>query len=175
MKIKSISLIQTKLLVNSAVFAVFLAVAAFAPLLKQQFVTGPIVNAVMLISTAYLGTTAGVLIAFLPSFFAAFIGLLPTPLLPMIPYIIAANIIFVLSFGFLKERNFWLAAISASFLMFLFLFLSSSYIINFFIEGTLPAKIAVMMSWPQLITALAGSLIAFFVLKASKKTQNYDV
>jgi len=174
MKIKSISLTQINILVKLTVFTVFLAVVAFAPLLKQQFITGPIVNAVLFISTVYLGTLAGVLISFLPSLFAVSIGLLPVPLLPMIPYIIMSNIILVLFFGAFRKKSFWLAAISASFLKFLFLFLSGSFIINFFIKETLSAKIAVMMSWPQLITALVGSLIAFLVLKISKENSFND-
>ncbi len=87
MKIKSISidLVQKKALVKVGAFAIFLAIAIFAPLLKQQFITGPIVNAVLFISTAYLGITAGILVGFLPSLFAGSVGLLPIPLLPMIP------------------------------------------------------------------------------------------
>lgn len=170
MKIKSIAvdLVQKKVLVKASAFAVFLAIAILAPLLKQQFITGPIVNAVLFISTAYLGITAGILVGFLPSLFAGSVGLLPMPLLPMIPFIIIGNTILVLCFGLLRKKSFWLSAILASFLKFLFLFLASSFIINFFI-GTLPAKIVAMLTWPQLITALSGSLIAFFVLRLTNK------
>jgi len=169
MNLKSISINQTKILTNLALFALFLVVATFAPLLKQQFITGPIVNALLFISTIYLGRTGGILIGCLPSLFAGFIGLLPGPLMPLIPYIIASNAVLVLSFSVLRKKSFWLAAITSSFFKFLFLFSVSSFFINFFIQGTLPAKIALMMSWPQLITALSGSLIAFLVLKISKK------
>jgi len=169
-KIKSIAidLAQKKALVKVSAFAVFLAIAILAPLLKQQLITGSIVNAVLFISTAYLGITAGILISFIPSLFAGSVGLLPLPLLPMIPYIIMGNIILVLCFGFLRKKSFLLSAILASLLKFLFLFGASSFIINFFIQKALPAKIVVMMAWPQLITALSGSLIAFVVLKKYK-------
>jgi len=170
MKIKyiAVNLTQKKALVKVSAFALFLIIAILAPLLKQQLVTGSIVNAVLFISTAYLGITAGILISFIPSLFAGFSGLLPIPLLPMIPYIIMGNIILVLCFGLLRKKNFLLSAISASLLKFLFLFATSSFIINFFIQKALPAKIITMMAWPQLITALSGSLIAFIVLRKYK-------
>ena len=166
-KIKSITidLTQKKALVKISAFAVFLIIVILAPLLKQQLITGSIVNAVLFISTAYLGITAGILISFIPSLFAGFVGLLPIPILPMIPYIIMANIILVLCFGVFRKKSFWLSAILASLLKFLFLFATSSFIINFFIQKTLPAKIVVMMAWPQLITALSGALIAFIILR----------
>jgi len=166
---KLIALVQNKVFVGIVLFSIFLGIVVFAPLLNNQFITGPIVNAVLFLSTVYLGAGAGILISFLPSLFALSVGLLPVPLLPMIPYIILANAALVLSFDYLRDKSFGLAVVSASFLKFLLLFASSSYIINFFIKGSLPAKIAVMMSWPQLITALIGGLIAFFVIKAVKK------
>ena len=173
-KIKSITidLVQKKALVKISAFAIFLIIAILAPLLKQQLITGSIVNAVLFLSTVYLGITAGVLISFIPSLFAGFIGLLPLPILPMIPYIIMANIILVLSFNIFRKKSFWLSAILASLLKFLFLFGTSSFIINFFIQKTLPAKIIAMMTWPQLITALSGALIAFFVLQLTNKNPN---
>jgi hypothetical protein len=158
-KVKSVALnlIQTKILVKTSLFAIFLALATFAPLLKEQFITGPIVNALLFISTIYLGVSAGLLISFLPSIFAFFVGLLP--------FIIISNVILVLSFGVFRKKSFWLSAVVASLLKFLFLFTSSSFIINFFIKQSLPEKIVSMMTWPQLITALSGALIAFIVLK----------
>ena len=88
MKIKSLSLAKTKTLENLALFTLFLVIVILAPLVNQQFITGSIVNALLFISTIYLGRTAGILVGLLPSLFAGFIGLLPIALLPMMPYII---------------------------------------------------------------------------------------
>lgn len=166
-KVKSIALnlVQKKALVKISAFAIFLIIAVFAPLLKQQLITGVIVNAVLFLSTAYLGISAGILISFLPSVFAGFVGMLPVVLLPMIPFIIMGNLILVLCFGFFRKKNFLLSAILASLLKFLFLFSASSFVINLFIRQNLPGKIIAMMTWPQLITSLSGSLIAFTILK----------
>lgn len=168
METKAIVSVKTSIAIKLAIFAGFLGISIIAPFFKQQLVTGPIVNAVLFLSTAVLGIGAGVLIGFLPSMVSAFAGLLPMPLLPMIPYIIMSNAILVLIFGFLLKKNFWLGVVSASFIKFLFLFLSSSFVINFFIKKALPAKIVAMMTWPQLITALIGGVIACFLLKIVK-------
>ena len=168
-KTKAISVEKINIKIKLAFFALFLGICIFAPFLKQQFITGPIVNAVLFISTAVLGIGGGILIGFLPSMVSAFAGLLPSPLLPMIPYIIISNGILVLVFTSLRKKNFLTAVLSASFVKFLFLYLSSSFIISFFIRKSLPAQIISMMSWPQLITALIGGVIAYFVLKIIKK------
>lgn len=162
---KTITLTKTRVGVKLLVFAVFLAIAIFAPFIKVQLVTGSIVNAVLFLSTALLGMTAGILIGFLPSMISAFAGLLPLPLLPMIPYIIMGNAILVLVFGIIRKKNFLFGVISASVLKFLFLFLTSSFLVSLFIEGTLPKPIITMMAWPQLITALIGGGIGYLVLK----------
>jgi len=71
----------------------------------------------------------------------------------------------------LRKKNFWLGAVSAAFLKFIFLFLSSSFIVSWFIKNSLPQKIITMMTWPQLITALLGAVIAWLFLKARKYNQ----
>ena len=141
-------------------FVLLMSVAVFAPLIHNQAITGPIVNAVLFISVFITGIRGAVLIAFIPSVIALSTGLLSLVLAPMIPFIIIGNIILVLSFSFLKDKNYWLGIVSASFLKFVFLF-SVSYIIS--------SKLVIIMSWPQLITALAGGAIAFLVLKSIKK------
>jgi len=168
---KAVSLTKIKVEAKLAVFALFLAISVAAPFIRQQFITGPVVNAVLFISTAILGVGAGILLSFLPSIISAFAGLLPLPLLPMIPYIIMGNAILVLTFGVLRKKNFWLGAVSAAFLKFIFLFLSSSFIVSWFIKNSFPQKIITMMTWPQLITALLGAVIAWLFLKARKYNQ----
>jgi hypothetical protein len=159
------NILNVRVLAKAAAFVLFLAIAVAAPFIKQQLITGPIVNALLYVSAASLGMTAGILIGFLPSMISAWAGLLPIPLLPMIPYIIMSNAVLVLIFGVFRKKNFWLGVVSASFIKFIFLFLSSSFIVSFFVKGTLPKPIIAMMTWPQFITALIGGVIAYFVLK----------
>ena len=149
-------------------FAVLLGIASAAPLLGNQFVTGPIVNATLLIAVGMLGMRDGLLVGLIPSSIALATGLLPPMLAPMLPFIIVGNAILVVTFGYLKGKNFWLGVVSGSVLKFAFLFGTSSIVINLLINQQLATKVAVMMSWPQLVTALAGGMIAYGFLRFTK-------
>jgi len=156
-------------LIKLSQFSLFLVVMVFAPLIGNQLITGSIVNAMLLISTMTLGLSSALLLSFLPSIISLFVGTLPVVLFPMIPFIVLGNMIFVYLFSKLMEKNYWLGAVSGSLLKFALLFISSNLIIQFFIKQTVASKIAVMMSWPQLITALIGSAIAFTIYKVIKR------
>jgi len=157
-------------LINLVYLGVLTAAAIFAPLLKFQAVSGSIVNAILFISVILLGLRGAVLVALIPSLAALSIGLLPAVLAPMVPFIMVGNIILVSAFDYLKNKGYWLAVFWASFLKFLFLFFTSSMVINLIIKKEIASQVAAMMSWPQLFTALAGGVIAYFFLKKFKKT-----
>jgi len=173
-KSKAISLNKafTKTVVTkSIVFAVFLASATVIPaLIHQQFITGPIVNAVLFSSAIILGTEAAIMIGLIPSLIALSFGLLSPALAPMVPFIMMSNALLVIIFSGLKEKNYWMSMVSASILKFIFLFSTSSVVINLLLKKEIATKVAQMMSWPQLITALIGGIVAFLVIKTIKKS-----
>ena len=146
-----------------------LGVAIIVPFFHYQPAVGPIVNAALFLSTALINIRAGVLIAIIPSPIAYLSGLLPTVLLPMIPFIILGNIILVYIFGKLWQKNFWLGMTGASVAKFIFLWFASANLLPFLINKTIAQKISLMISWPQLFTALTGGIIAYGVLKYLKK------
>lgn len=150
-------------------FIALVGIAVAAPLLRQQAITGPIVNATLFAAVMLLGTQNAILVGLIPSLIALSVGLLPAVLAPMVPFIMTANALLILVFGYLRKRNYWLAVISASFLKFLFLLSTSSMVINLLFKKEIASKVALMMSWPQLLTALAGGLIAYSFLKSIKK------
>ena len=150
-------------------FVVLLGIASAAPLIRNQFITGPIVNATLLIAVALLGMRDGLLIGLIPSSIALAVGLLPPVLAPMIPFIIVGNAILVVTFGYLRSKNYWLGLVSGSVLKFAFLFGTSSIVINLLLNQKVATSVAVMMSWPQLVTALAGGLLAYGFLQGTKR------
>lgn len=150
-------------------FVTLIAVSVLAPLFLHQAITGPIVNAVLFISVVILGPQNAVLIGLLPSLIALSIGLLPPVLAPMIPFIMVSNTLLILVFSYLRKRNYWLGITSASILKFVFLFSTSSIVIDLLLKKEIAPKVAMMMSWPQFLTALGGGIIAYFFLKAIKK------
>lgn len=157
-----------KAVTKSIEFVVLLSITMAAPLLHNQIITGSLVNAMLFISVAVSGLFGASLICLLPSIFALYTGTLPFSLAPLIPFIMAGNLILVLTFYFFRKYNYWLGAISASLLKFLFLFIASSVIINYFLSGTAAKAATVMFSWPQLLTALSGGVLAYLILKFSK-------
>lgn len=155
---------------NLAIFAGLLFIATFVPILKEQMITGPIVNAILFTSVILLGVKPAILIGTLPSLFAVYFGFHSPLMMPLIPFIITSNAILVVSFSVSRRFNYWFGVIIASFLKFIFLFATSSAVISLFIKGNMASQITYMMSWPQLITAFGGGVIAylFIGIKARK-------
>lgn len=164
---QSISLNKT--LLRSSQFALVLALILFAPLIGNQFVTGTIVNASLLASVVIFGLPGALLLCFIPSVVSLFAGLLPWVMAPMIPFIIMGNILLVWVFDLLRRRNFFLGVVPGALLKFSFLFLTSNYLVHFFVKEAVASKIAAMMSWPQLVTALLGGVVAYAIINKMQK------
>ena len=96
-------------------------------------------------------------------------GLLPAILAPMIPFIMLSNAILIMTFSALKKKNYWLNIAIGSTFKFLFLFATSSIVINLLIKKEIAQQVALIMSWPQLLTALAGGVIAYPIIKLIKR------
>jgi len=146
-------------------FVFLVGLATIVPLFHQQFITGPIVNAVLFISTIVLGVDFAILIGLIPSVIALGVGLLPAVLAPMVPFIMISNTLLVVCFAYLRKKNYWLGIVVSSFLKFIFLFSTSSIVINLILKKEVAEQASLMMSWPQLFTALAGGILAYLVLR----------
>ena len=165
---QTLSLSNKKILLSIAQFSILLAIICVAPLIKNQFITGTIVNASLLIATILLGLRGGLLLSLIPSIFSLSFGLLPLVMAPMIPFIIAGNMMLVLIFNLFKKDSYWKGVILGSLLKSSFLFLIAQLVIGFFVKQQVAANIAVMMSWPQLITALLGGSLTYILYKNGK-------
>jgi len=170
-KTNFLSLNLTRALIYKiTLFFSLIGIATILPaLIHYQPITGPLVNATLFISALLLGTEAAIMIGLVPSLIALTSGLLPAVLAPMIPFIMVSNAILVLTFSLFQKKNYWLGIISASLIKFIFLFSTSSIVINLLLKKEVATKVAQIMSWPQLLTALAGGIIAWLILKISKK------
>ena len=155
---------------TSVQFISLMAVVSLAPFFLQQAIVGPAVNATLFIAVVLLGARNAVLIGILPSLVALSTGLLPPVLAPMIPFIMTGNILLIMVFSSLRKKNYWLGMVTASVLKFIFLFGASSIVIDLLLNKSVAPKVAMIMSYPQLFTALSGGLIAFLFLRSIKKT-----
>ncbi len=151
-------------------FATLVGVATVTPMIGHiQPITGPLVNATLFLGAILLGPSTAVLVGLVPSLIALSVGTLPAILAPMVPFIMVSNAILIITFAYLRKSSFWGAVIMASLLKFAFLLATSSVVINLLLKKEVAAKVATMMSWPQLVTALAGGFIAYTILKGVKR------
>ena len=168
-KVEALSL-NKEIATKTAIFLGLLALVTVVPFfVHNQLITGPMVNAVLFIATAVVGIPGAVLIALVPSVVALSGGLLPAVLAPAVPFIMIGNVILILTFHYAKKKNFWLGMIGGSVLKYLFLFGSTSLVVSLLLKSEMAEKASLMLSWPQLATALVGGIIAWGVLKVWKK------
>lgn len=165
--------------VNTRELLVFLGLAAPALVLPffvhWQWLTGPIVNAILVIALFLVGIRSALVLCLVPSMMALSGGLIPAVLAPIVPFIMLGNIIFVIaidrSCAYIRneKKAYWVGLFVGAFLKFIFLFFSVNVIAKLLIKQELVLKVAQMLSWPQLATALSGGMLAWLVLKSLKK------
>ncbi len=163
--------------VKLANFLVLVSIVILVPyFFHQQWITGPLVNAILILALFLAGIRSAVIVCLVPSLMALAGGLLPPILAPAIPFIMISNIILIFSLDFIynnfrynDEQNYWLGVLVGAFFKFLFLYISVNTISKLLIKQELAKQIVVMMSWPQFATAAIGGLIAFIILKKIKR------
>lgn len=147
-----------------------LALSLLIPYLGMpQWITGPLVNALLLIVPLQLGATQAIVVGMVTPMAALLRGVLPLPLAIMIPFIALGNALYVAAFRRIEDRNRWIAlgvAASSKYALLQSAILILTWRPLALAAGggqtalAIPNAIATMMSWPQLLTALAGGLMA---------------
>lgn len=163
---------------QTAIFIALLIVlqAATAPL-GNTLITGTVVNLLLIISVMTCGFASGASVAVVSPVLAKFFGI--GPFWALIPFIAAGNIVLVLVWHLIGNRNMgkqYVSHISAlvagAAAKFLTLYVGVVQLAVPFLLG-LPepqAKVvSQMFSIPQLFTALAGGIIATIILPSLKK------
>lgn len=157
-------------------FIALAGVALILPfLIHLQWISGPIINAILILILFLVGIRSAMVVALVPSLMALSSGLLPAVLAPAVPFIMISNAIFVLSVDRIYDwskntvRGYWLGVLAGAFLKFAFLYVSVSWITKLLLKQNLAVKVAEMMSWPQFITAVLGGMIAWIILKWLKR------
>lgn len=134
-----------------------------------QWVTGPLVNALLVLIALRLGVGEAIVVGMVTPLAAALRGVLPLPLLVMIPFIALGNAALVSVLGALWERGKWAALGLAAAAKFVLLYAAVTWLVarplSVQVGGVaqavaMPAAIVEMMRWPQLGTALVGGAIA---------------
>ena len=141
--------------------AILLAVALVFQLGSfPQPVTGPVINLVLYLSALITGMVSGIIIGLFTPLVASLTGILPAALAPMIPFIVLGNVVLVIIFSLLKEKNIFLAVGLAAVAKFMLLAGAVEFLVD------VPPGVSRMMTFPQLLTALGGGVLAVIVYKA---------
>ena len=139
---------------------------------NNNFIVGPLVNAVLIIATAAAGLWGGTAIAVIVPFVSALTNkaAIAPIILTFSPFIAAGNFILVLCSHLFMKKNKAVGIGLGAFLKFLFLFASITVFTSMAnIQPKIAASLMLLFSWPQLITAVIGGIIAFIVLKALER------
>ncbi len=136
--------------------AMFLALTVSVQLFKfPPVITGLLVNLMLIISTALAGTAGGVFIGSMTPWVALIFGILPAPLFPAVPFIMAGNAAYCFLFGRLYRPNTtvwlsWAGVVGGSLVKFAIIGGGVKLVLD------LPAPIVEVLFLPQLFNAFLG-------------------
>ena len=142
-----------------------------------QPITGPFINAILLLTAMIINTTAGVLLGCITPIVALLRGQLPAALASIVPCIILANAILVIIFckihtlfrvpDYTTKRYLinTLALFCASLCKFLLLAFSAKILLPIVFGTVLPEIFITAMTFPQFFTAMVGGIFALFLFK----------
>lgn len=162
---------RARYLTETAVMTALLIVLQAATKPAGQYVTGTCVNAVLAVSVLAVGLWSGVAVALLSPVFAFLLGIGPQ-LPPVVPAIMAGNLVFVLLLGLLaggrdlplwRRAAAWFLAAAAKFAV-LYLLVVKLLCTVLPLKEPQIAAFTAMFSYPQLVTALAGGAIALVLV-----------
>ena len=122
--------------------------------------TGPMVNFMLILSTAVAGTSAGAAIGLITPGAALLLGVIPPPLAPAIPFIMFGNFFYCLLFGLLRSNG-KTGAVIGLVLGALLKFAVIAGAARFLLQ--IPSPVSEALAVPQLFNALLGGAAALLL------------
>lgn len=171
---------------NTAIFTALLIVWQMATTpLGNTLITGPVVNLILIISVMLCGLSSGLTVAVISPVMAKVFGIGPSSWM-LIPFIIAGNIVLVLIWHLIGNREINGSNITPRIIALILAALAKFSVLYFGIVKiavplilNLPEPQASLMSnifsIPQLITAALGGVLATLLLPLLEKAVNYSV
>src|SRR5690554_5109478 len=134
----------------------------FMPANISQYVIGSLVNLCLIVAAVVVGIRGGCVIAVVAPLIAFFQGFTPSPIL--VAPIALGNLVLVVVVALLYDKNRLTALAAGAVLKFVTLYLG---VVRIVVPLLLPdvnekikAVLSVQFSWPQLITASIGGILA---------------
>lgn len=174
------SAVWSRSLIWTGAAKLLLAVAAALAITNMglpQYITGPLVNALLLLTLEWCGLGQAMVVGMLTPMGAAVRGILPLPLWVMVPFIAVGNAAFVGVFHLLRGRSRVAALVAAAVVKFAVLYAAVTVLVTWPLQVAIggsvtavaiPQGMVNMMRWPQLGTALAGGALALGAQEAAR-------
>ncbi len=169
---------KTKFITRTALFIALLLVLQFSTASMGQYVTGSVVNFVLIASCLTAGPWSGFVVALLSPFFAKLFGIGPA-LIQIVPAIAVANVVYVLFYGLIGKFNckkykyvWWVfCVLTGAFLKYFVLNILVTRVVLVFTSVPTPmiTKLTAMFGINQLITALIGGILAMMIVPMVKR------
>jgi len=147
-----------------------------------QPATGPLVNMMLIITTLVVNPLGGVALGIVTPLVAVLRGQLPPLLIPMAPFIMIGNALFVLLFASLggmisapaeKEPLFslwaWIGLVVSAAVKTTWLYVVVRMVLPHLIGKPVPTLLLALMSLPQFVTAIIGGSFAFLIFNIIKR------
>lgn len=169
---------RVQFVTRTALFLALLVVFQFLSKPLGQFVTGSLVNLTLIIAVSVGGLASGSIVALVSPFLAFLLGIGPA-FIQVIPAVALGNFVLVLVYGLLCKWSFksqWIywssSVIAGAILKCAALYVGVVLVALPLVPGLnekQAAMLSAMFSWPQLVTALVGGVIAALVVPVFKK------
>ncbi|MGI6539062.1 MAG: ECF transporter S component [Caldicoprobacterales bacterium] len=154
------------LLALTVLFQSLRVLLSFLPANVSQYIIGSLVNLCLLVAAITVGIKGGLVISVAAPVIAFLQGFTPFPVL-VVP-IALGNLVLVVIASLLYEKNTILAFAAAAVVKFITLYLGVVVIVlPFFLAGApdkVKAVLSLQFSWPQLVTASIGGVLAAIIL-----------
>ena len=161
-----------KLVLTALMLALLIAVQQFRIL--NQFITGPLVNAILIVTAVWVGLIPGLIVAIISPVFALFIPPV-APIMQVLPHLVPVialgnATLVVLAYIFRKKNMVLGLAIASALKAFLlwvgvvhFVIPVFGHIVPEAMQPALTYVLPAMFSYNQLITAIMGSYIVLLI------------
>ncbi|NLB40854.1 MAG: ECF transporter S component [Clostridiales bacterium] len=159
------------LLALTVLFQSLRVIMPFMPANISQYVIGSLVNLCLIVAAVTLGIKGGAVIAIMAPIIAFLQGFTPFAML-VIP-IALGNLVLVVVVALLYKKNMILAFATGTIAKFLALYIGIVLIVLPFFLPNAPAQLQVVFSWPQMVTASIGGVLAALILPILKKAVKY--
>lgn len=141
-----------------------------------QFITGPGVNAMLMLSAIYVGPVGGVAIGALTPWIAFMRGILPPPLGPAIPFIMLGNASIVIVFWLMRRvlSSNMVGSVVGVIVGSIAKYFVIAAAVQFLLDLP-PGPSAKLLQISQLFTALIGGIIAIIIERVLQRNVGRDL